>query len=737
MRNVRSVTSRPIPAMAVALLLALPDGATAGDGRPDGGLAARAHDATIGAMPAVGFQEAPGAGDSVGAVADTVADLVERARDHDERGDHAGAAEEYLAAAERAPEAATWLRLSALQALSRAADTAAARRLAGRLADEPVVSADSVRLEEARAAFEAGDSDRGAALARELSGAADPVFWTERVAPALLSAGDTARARRGLIRAASAPGAPEAAGELLLRLDPGWRDVERVARADLDAGRPTRGRRLLARTLEEAPVEARPELAEELAEAEGRAGRHGEAHGVATGWLRRGGLTAEARARLELVAARSHLSRGQREEAEVHYRRGARAGLGESSARAAYLLANLAHGRGETAAARTRYREAAERFPGTDHGGQARMRLGFLAFLEGDHDEAGAHFRVYRDAQPGGGWATASMYWEARARSAVGDDPGARRLFREVVRRDPLSWYGVRAGSRLGMDAVVAAVAGDASSEPSPFGAGRPATSGHDGGAAVPPASEELDPEAEALIRRMRLLGRLGWRGRALRELEHAGSADAAPGRLTTLAGRLGREGWTGPGIRLGWLAFQRGGGRWSPELIRAVWPLPHDRAVVRAAEGRDLSAALVAGLVRQESGFDPMAVSPAGAVGLMQLLPSTARRLARRSGIELTTSEDLKEPVVNLELGTRYLMDLLERFDGSRVGALAGYNAGPERWDRWRAFPEASVDGELLVERIPFAETRRYVKAVLRNAHLYARVYGLVDDPRAAELGS
>ncbi len=714
----RRLAASSVPALAAVLLLVLPGGA-APDADPAGPNGLRAP--------------AP-------APPDTVADLVERARTRAEASDHAGAAEAYREAAERAPELSAWLRLSALQAAARAADTAAARRMAGELAEASVVPPDSVRLEEARAAFLAGDARRGTELARELSGDADAVLWSERVAPALLSAGDTARARRGLARAAGSSGAPEAAGELLLRLEPGWRDLERVARRDLDEGREARGRRLLARALETAPAGERAELALELAEAEARAGHHGEAHRVAARWLERGGLSAETRAKLELAAASSHLRRGQREEAEVHYRRGARAGSVEAAARAAFLLANLAHGRGETAAARARYRAAAERFPGTEHGGLARMRLGFLAFLEGDHDGAGAHFRAYRDAHPsGGGWTTASLYWEGRARASAGDDPGARGLYRQVVRRDPLSWYGVQAAARLDEDAVATSIARNRDGGGSATAAGPPPApeprAGTDG---FPPSGvETLPPEAEALLRRMRLLKELGWRGRALRELEHAGPTRMAAGRLTALAGRLGREGWTGPGIRLGWRAFQQNRGRWTPELIRAVWPLPHDSAVVRAAEGRDLSAALVAGLVRQESSFDPGAVSSAGAVGLMQLLPSTARRLARREGLRVPDPEDLKEPGLNLELGTRYLAGLLERFDGSRVGALAGYNAGPERWIRWRDYPEASVDAELLVERIPYVETRRYVKAVLRNAHLYARVYGLVDDPRAAALGS
>jgi len=136
---------------------------------------------------------------------------------------------------------------------------------------------------------------------------------------------------------------------------------------------------------------------------------------------------------------------------------------------------------------------------------------------------------------------------------------------------------------------------------------------------------------------------------------------------------------------------------------------------------------------VRQESAFDPRAVSSAGALGLTQLMPTTARRVARRAGLPVPDSADLLDPGVNVQLGARYLAELLQRYDGSRLAALVAYNAGPTRWRRWRRLPEHRADAELFVEAIPFAETRRYVKAVLRNELLYRELHDLAPSTSAS----
>jgi soluble lytic murein transglycosylase len=135
------------------------------------------------------------------------------------------------------------------------------------------------------------------------------------------------------------------------------------------------------------------------------------------------------------------------------------------------------------------------------------------------------------------------------------------------------------------------------------------------------------------------------------------------------------------------------------------------------------IEPALALAIMRQESAFNPQAKSRAGATGMMQLMPGTAKLVARKLGIKYRYSQ-LVEPDYNIQLGSRYLADLLERFDGSYPLAIAAYNAGPGNVERWRKrfgpLPEDLAGRLKWLEQIPFAETRNYVQRVLENLHVY-----------------
>lgn len=138
-------------------------------------------------------------------------------------------------------------------------------------------------------------------------------------------------------------------------------------------------------------------------------------------------------------------------------------------------------------------------------------------------------------------------------------------------------------------------------------------------------------------------------------------------------------------------------------------------------ARERGLDPAWVYGLIRQESRFIMDARSSANAQGLMQIIPSTARWIARKLGIKDFRLQDLNELETNISFGTFYLKNVLDDLDGSPVLASAGYNAGPNRPRSWRAALPEAVEGAVFAEIIPFTETRNYVKNVLSNATFYA----------------
>ena len=172
-----------------------------------------------------------------------------------------------------------------------------------------------------------------------------------------------------------------------------------------------------------------------------------------------------------------------------------------------------------------------------------------------------------------------------------------------------------------------------------------------------------------------------------------------------------------------------------SKELVdlRQRYPLPWQDTITARATERGLDPALVFGLIRQETRFIATLRSSAGATGLMQLMPATARWTARKVGLDLRTDQ-VTDVDVNLRLGTTYLKLLLDDFAGSQAMAAAAYNAGPGRPRRWREGPV--IDAAAWTENIPFNETRDYVKKVLGNAAVYAQLLGAAPVSLRTRLG-
>ncbi len=152
------------------------------------------------------------------------------------------------------------------------------------------------------------------------------------------------------------------------------------------------------------------------------------------------------------------------------------------------------------------------------------------------------------------------------------------------------------------------------------------------------------------------------------------------------------------------------------------LFPLPYKDELFVNARERGLDPYDVAALIRQESEFNPAARSPANAMGLMQIEPSTGRWLGRREGVAVPATS-LFNPRVSIRLGTAYLQQQLSSWDGDWYRTLAAYNAGPNRVRQWLAGTNFREPIEFL-ESIPFTETREYIQAVMRNADLYRQIY-------------
>ena len=159
-----------------------------------------------------------------------------------------------------------------------------------------------------------------------------------------------------------------------------------------------------------------------------------------------------------------------------------------------------------------------------------------------------------------------------------------------------------------------------------------------------------------------------------------------------------------------------------SPRIYRVIYPVLERERIASESRANGLDPVLVASLIKQESNFNPRATSVAGARGLMQIMPAVGQQLARRKGISGYSVEMLHDPEINVALGTMHLRNLMATYPNIER-SLAAYNAGGSRVTRWST-KAGMNDPEVFTERIPFVETRGYVRAIVRNRAFYQALY-------------
>ena len=360
--------------------------------------------------------------------------------------------------------------------------------------------------------------------------------------------------------------------------------------------------------------------------------------------------------------------------------------------------ANSALSRGSYVEAAAGFERAIAMEPSHASAGLARMRLGQIRLQQNDQEAAAEVFGSYLEEFPDGRrWAEAS-FWAARSLGALGREEDAQAYLTEIRNRDVLSYYGVLSYDLLEEPFRPEVPAG-------PVSAPRPWL--RDGLTTLDLlVAAGLDAGVEAHIDGL-----------------IARTDESVPESLD-LADALIERGFSIRGIRLG-QALQGDGTPQTKRLLRVLYPFPYRELVTREASERNIDPFFLAALIRQESAFTPAIYSPAGAIGLMQVMPATGQAVARSQGIRGFTAESLETAEINLHLGTRFWLDMERRYsDGKLPLVLSAYNAGPTRARRWRQLPEFE-DLLRFTERIPFDETRGYVKAITRNVGLYQFLYG------------
>src|SRR5947208_13678345 len=370
---------------------------------------------------------------------------------------------------------------------------------------------------------------------------------------------------------------------------------------------------------------------------------------------------------------------------------------------ALYATGRIAQEAGRWAEARTAYARLAERYPHAGPAAEARWRAAWVRYLAGEIAAAAEAFGRLAGRSAGAA-RIAAEYWQGRALARLGRGGEARALFVHVAERHPRSYYAGLAEERLGRR--------DTPAEPR-------ATD------QAPPFPDEL---AGSHAERARLLAQLGLARFARLELDAIPAAEAPRRRLLEAYRAVGA---VGAALRLARAMRPASAGA----LREYLYPLGYWETVRGAAQAHGVDALLVHAVIRQESHFEPEALSSAGARGLMQLLPATARQVASADGAAPPAEPALEDVGTNIDLGTRLLARLLRHYDGSMVKALAAYNGGEDAVAKWER-RYAGREPDEFVELISFRETRDYVKSVLRNYRVYRRLYA-TPNPATRSAGS
>jgi soluble lytic murein transglycosylase len=369
------------------------------------------------------------------------------------------------------------------------------------------------------------------------------------------------------------------------------------------------------------------------------------------------------------------------------------------------------------------YRRTLDAFPNGRMAQTAAWRVAWIAYME-RKPEAADLLEAYVRRFPMSPYLQDALYWLGRSYERGGNPELARGFYIADVMRFPLTYFGAQAAARL---------------RPAPEGIGAAPYQSAEfltvipPAPALPPLDQGLTARAQERQARAKVLSDIAFDASA--ELEYrAGYAESrAPRLLVDAAASAIAAGHYSAGMVAMRQAIPQLEARRVAEIPNQVWrtafPLPYESNLREVAQRNQLDPMLVAGLVRQESAFESNAMSHVGAVGLMQVMPKTAAKLTRQMRIRYSRTR-LTDPGYNLQLGARYLANLIEQL-GTPEAALAAYNAGEDRVAQWTAGQNYLETAEF-VESIPFTETREYVQIVIRNASVYRQVYGAGRGPSA-----
>ncbi len=509
----------------------------------------------------------------------------------------------------------------------------------------------------------------------------------------------------------------DAAGVELRKLGVSVSATERRTRADLlfKARRYSDAARDYRELLDETAPSDRPGLQLALATALEKSGRSHDARQLLTSM---GTQTGDAEAeRLYLL---SETARSTSDEDAVQRTLGQLRQYGPSSPwleQALLSAANMYMLKRDYDRAIDHYRELQQRFPNGARSSYAHWKAAWLSLRQLRTEEARQGFEDQIALYPDSAEIPAALYWRGRLAEEENKPGMARAFYQKLSDRYRNFYYAELARQRL-------KILHASSEEPLHYALLD----------RVPPLStsgkiaETTPPDDNLRIARARLLSNGALAEQAVRELQAAANDEGGSWAPPEMARVYQDGGRYDRGIEIMKRTTPNYFAVDIPDLPRPYWEALFPKAywpdLRKYSILNGLDPYLVASLIRQESEFNAAAISRANAVGLMQLLPKTGKSVAKQVKLRGYSAPQLYTPAVNLQLGTRYFKDMVDKYNGQFEYALAAYNAGTDRVEDWLGQGHYR-DPQEFVESIPFTETREYVQAILRNASVYRQLYG------------
>lgn len=340
--------------------------------------------------------------------------------------------------------------------------------------------------------------------------------------------------------------------------------------------------------------------------------------------------------------------------------------------------------------------------------GEHVWTLGWTHFQAGNLDEALRTFDRYLRTYADGDYRTNSLFWSAKIYDRLGQREQRDSKFRRILVEYPYNYYAYRARE----------IMGDRSLPPGSIAGSTP----------FPDVQAQLATITDPRLKTVRELAALQLLREASREMK--GVVAALPDNLgaafmlADLYVQAGEPFKANTILQRKFRQYVRHGGSGVPARFwQILYPRNYWETIREEAKKRKVDPYLLTSIIRQESGFEPTIVSNAGAVGLMQIMPHEAPRIASAAGLEGITRDALFDPRRNIAVGAAEYTQKLALMKGDHLLAIAAYNAGEEPVGRWLA-QNANQDVDIFVESIPYAETRLYVKTVSRNRFEYRRIY-------------